>query len=424
MLLGRPAGLARAVLEKAKDPALKPSTFGVLLDELLRYGLPEAREFAESLVASGAQGGEEHRRRAAVAARSLFYGVEDSGWGVLWPAMQADDRFGGDIVDEISSGVRDSGLPYEHLTESQIADFYVWMARRYPRSEYFLGYDGDGFITYGRKENISEWRDGVMQHLRNRGTFEACRQIERIAAELPELQDTLKWTLYQARAETRRRTWIPPEPEHVLDLAARPGTRLVQNGDQLLEALVESLGRLEEKLQGETPMAPALWNQADGSYRPKDENWFSDYIKQHLREDVRGRGVVLNREVVIRKGEGQGRGEQTDIHADAVVPGSDPGMPDVVSVIIESKGCWNSELYTAMEEQLVGRYLKDNPVCRHGLYLVGWFSCEQWDEADWRKRRAPRYGIGEARERFTEQARALSEQGLHVRAVVVDAALR
>jgi hypothetical protein len=411
--------LARAVLEKAKDPALKPSTFGVLLDELLHYGLPEAREFAESLVASGAQGDDEHRRRAVVAARSLFYSVEDSGWDVLWPAMQADDRFGGDVVDEISSGVRDTGLPYEHLTESQIADFYVWMARRYPRSEYFLGHDGDGFITYGRKENISEWRDGVMQHLRNHGTFEACRQIERIAAELPELQETLKWTLYQARAEARRRTWLPPEPEHVLKLAARPGTRLVRNGDQLLEVLIESLGRLEDKLQGETPMAPALWDRD----RPKDEDWFSDYVTQHLREDLRGRGVVLGREVVIRKGEGQGRGERTDVHVDAAVLGSVPDSRDTISVIVEVKGCWNGELDTAMDDQLVSRYL-DNPTCRHGLYLVGWFNCEQWDQTDPRRARAPRYGLEEARERFAQQAKVLSERGPHVRAVVVNAALR
>ena len=297
------------------------------------------------------------------------------------------------------------------------------LARRYPQSAYFLD-SSNGAITYGRKENISEWRDGVLRHHQNRGTFEAWRQIERVAEELPELRETLKWTLYQARAEARRRTWRPPEPEHVLALAARPTARLVQNGDQLLAVLVESLGRLEEKLQGETPMAPALWNQVGNSYRPKEEDWFSDFVKLHLQEVLRGRRVVLNREVVIRKGEGKGRGERTDIQVDAVVPGSDPAMFDLVSVIVEAKGCWSRELDTAMEEQLAGRYLADNPTCRHGLYLVGWFNCAQWDEADWRKAKAPRYGIGEARERFAEQARTLSKSGRHIQAVVVDAALR
>ena len=239
---------------------------GAWLKEAGSSSLSEIRTFARGVRQ------DEAAIRAAVAARALFFGAEDSGWDVLWPAMQADDRFGGAVVDEVSSGVRHADLPYEHFTERQVADFYVWMARRYPPSEYFLDF-GHGMITYGRKENISEWRDGVMKHLRDRGTFEAHRQIERIMEELPELRQTLKWTLYEARAEARRRMWLPPEPEHVLKLVRQPGKRLVRNGDQLLAVLVESLVRLEDKLQGETPMAPALWDRVDNSYRPKDEDW-------------------------------------------------------------------------------------------------------------------------------------------------------
>ena len=415
--------LADVVLDKVKDPALKPAAFGVLLDELLGYGMEEARRFAEELVATGAQGDEEHMHRAATAARALFYGTRDSGWDLLWPAMQEDSEFGSVIVDELSSGVRRADLPYDRLTEREVADFYIWMARRYPRSEYFVDYE-HGMVTYGRKENISEWRDSAVEHLRNRGTFESCQQIQRIAAEMPELQETLKWTLHIAMDQARRHTWLPPEPEDVLALSARPRARLVQNGDHLLDVLVESLRSLEEELQGETPIALALWNEANSTYRPKNEEWFTDYVKQHLQKDLRGHGVVLNREVVIRRGEGEGRGERTDLRVDAFVPGSDADGAATVSVIVEAKGCWNAGLNTAMEDQLVGRYLADNPACRHGLYLVGWFNCPQWDEADGRKQRAPRYSLEEARERFANQAGALSGRGPHVQAVVVNTALR
>lgn len=416
--------LARALLEKAKDPELKARTIGVLLGDLLGQGLREARDYAEDLVSSGSLGDERQVERAAVAAGTLFFSAEDCGWGVLWPAMQEDDGFADAVVDELCSGARRSNLPFKHLTERQVADLYVWMVRRYPPSEYFIDW-GHGMITYGRRENISEWRDEARTHLRDRSTFEACRQIERVMEELPDLRETLKWTLYEARAQARRRTWLPPEPEDVLALAARPGTRLVHNGDQLFEVLVESLGRLEEKLQGETPSAPDLWNERDdGTYRPKDEEGFSDYVKRHLQQDLEGRGVVVNREVVIRRGEGQGRGERTDIHVDAVLQDTGGEERTTVTVIIEAKGCWNRELDTAMEDQLVGRYLVDNPLCRHGVYLIGWFNCPQWDENDRRKRRAPRYSQEEARERFATQASALSVQGPHVRAVVVNAALR
>jgi hypothetical protein len=52
---------------------------------------------------------------------------------------------------------------------------------------------------------------------------------------------------------------------------------------------------------------------------------------------------------------------------------------DQLKVIIESKGCWNPEIKTAMETQFLNRYLKDND-CSHGIYLVGWFLCDAWSK--------------------------------------------
>ena len=262
-----------------------------------------------------------------------------------------------------------------------------------------------------------------MEHLRNRGTFEACRQIERIAEELPELRETLKWTLYQARAEARRRTWMSPEPEHVLALASRPAARLVQNGDQLLELLIESLERYQNIRTGETSPVFALWNELGKSSTPKDEERLSDTVKLHLQQDLGDRGIVVNREVVIQRGGGGRLGERTDIHVDAVVPGADRSRYDTVSVIIEVKGCWNKELSTAMQTQLVDRYLEGNR-CRHGVYLVGWFNCEKWDTEHRRRKRPPAYGVEEARCKFEKQACELSHGDIRVRAVVLDTSLR
>jgi hypothetical protein len=67
--------------------------------------------------------------------------------------------------------------------------------------------------------------------------------------------------------------------------------------------------------------------------------------------------------------------------------------------------------------------LKDNH-CQHGLYLVGWFNCGQWDDDDDRKKRALKFDIKEARERLDAQATKLSGQGMRLKAVVVNAALR
>jgi hypothetical protein len=56
--------------------------------------------------------------------------------------------------------------------------------------------------------------------------------------------------------------------------------------------------------------------------------------------------------------------------------------------------------------------------------LVGWFNCGQWDDADSRKRNAPKIGIKEARKQFDAQAKELSQADLEIRAFVMNTALR
>ena len=85
------------------------------------------------------------------------------------------------------------------------------------------------------------------------------------------------------------------------------------------------------------------------------------------------------------------------------------------------KGCWNAELNTAMVSQLVNRYLKDNQ-CHHGLYLVGWFQCSEWDQSDWRYNRCSSGIIG-TKGTLEAKAAGLSTGGIKVKAMVLDFAL-
>jgi hypothetical protein len=89
----------------------------------------------------------------------------------------------------------------------------------------------------------------------------------------------------------------------------------------------------------------------------------------------------VGQEVEIRRAHGAGTGEKTDIRVDAVCR-DEYGQVDRLSVIVDVKGCWHPELDHAMERQLVGRYLKDNPSARHGLYLIGWNNCPCWNKKD------------------------------------------
>jgi len=417
--------LARAVLDKARDERLTPSCLLSVLTDLLDYGLDEAREFAESLVVSRPGVSEDERPQAVVAAQALVFHTPDAGWSVLWPAMHQDEEFSQQLGEAIANTAHHSNFPQKCLTELEAADLYIWLMDRYPPSNYFIEYRDDGHLTaIGLRESIALWRDDIPQDLRDRGTFEACRQIERIMETFPALRETMKWTLYQAKAEARLKTWVAAEPAEVRELTAERAARLVRNSDQLLDVVIESLGRLEEKLRGETPAAPDLWNERDdGSQRPKGEERFSDYVKRHLQEDLGHRGVIVNREVVIRRGEGKGRGERTDIRVDALARGPRAEEYGPVTVIIETKGNWYRRLYHEMEAQLVGRYLQENR-CRHGLYLVGWFNCPQWDTDDPRNRVAMRRDPNDTLDKLRAKAADLSHGELRVETFLINAALR
>ena len=416
--------LARALFEKAKDGRLTPSSLSSLLADPLDHGLEGAKRFAESLVASGHGGNEEERGRALAAAKALVFHAADAGWSVIWPIVQQDEAFAQELVDAIATAARRSGRPLKRLAEPEAADLYMWLMERYPPSEYNVEYREDRLTAIGLKESIAQWRDGIPVDLRGRGTFEACRQIERITEVMPALREDLKWTLYQARAEARLKTWAAPDPAEVRELTAERSARLVRSGDELLGVVTESLGRLQEKLRGETPAAPDLWNERDdGTQRPKGEERFSDYVKRHLQEDLSRRGVVVNREVVIRPPEGASRGERVDIRVEAWARGPTAEGYGPVTVIVEVKGNWYRTLYHEMEDQLAGRYLRLNR-CRHGLYLVGWFNCPQWDPKDPKYRTAMKREPADALNKLRAKAAEISRDGLRVEPLILDAALR
>lgn len=144
----------------------------------------------------------------------------------------------------------------------------------------------------------------------------------------------------RSEATALQLSWQPLTIKELTALVGNREARLVRSGDELLEVIIESLERLEATLQGESPQAIFLWNEKP--LRPKDELRLSDYVKAHLERDIRGRGMIANHEVQIRRGTGGDPGEQVDIHVDVIA--KDGAALDIVSVIIEVKGGLNEGL--------------------------------------------------------------------------------
>ncbi|MNC43737.1 hypothetical protein D3C75_926120 [compost metagenome] len=186
---------------------------------------------------------------------------------------------------------------------------------------------------------------------------------------------------------------------------------------------MESLKRIQKRLIGITPEVRWLWNDiGNKKYRPCTENEFSDYIKQKLEDDLVGKGIIVNREVEIRKGFGNTKGERTDIHINAIVPRKTGSQIDSVTVIIEVKGSWNKDIMSAMQQQLAYRYMKDEK-CEYGIYLVGWFEGENWDNEDPRRKTAQKLKIEELSESLDQQAKELRDKKYNIHSFVINAGL-
>ena len=412
--------LTGALLDVLELGTLEPDGEGELLGFLLRRDSKRAREFASRVLSPEGADEDASRQRRLFTALSLARNSNDAGWPLIWPVVEQDSVF----AEKFFLGLAERSNNADRrllsiLNEFEISELFIWLERQFPQDE---DPRPEGVHMVTPRESLGRFRDSLLRGLADFGSFEACEAIQIVQAAFPEMK--LGWLLQVALQAARRTTWKAPNPSEILALARDSRNWLVRSDKELLAIIHESLDRLQEILQGENPAARDLWDKLEkNKYVPVDEPAFSDYVKRYLQGDLVSRGLVLNREVQIRRGEGRAKGETTDIHIDALSSDLGGESFDLVCAVVEAKGPWNIELRNAMKTQLVDRYLRDSQ-CKAGLYLVGWFECDQWDEDDYRRSRASASSLQIARELFETQARELSQEGLSIQSYVLNAALR
>ena len=416
--------IEKLLMDKAVDPKTKAQNLGCHLGVLLEHNSSNAYKFAESLIISPIPYKGNKRNKAIIAAKVLLQCNTTIAWPIVWKVFRRNRKFGKEVLLEAANGQPFGTLGIQSiLMEQQLTDIYIYIAKLFPHKE-DVKPNGSHFVS--STDNVSRFRDNILSQLQQRGTNEACECLQKIIKAFPDLE-WLRIVLHDAKILVRRKSWQPLTPTDILHLASNYEARVVQSGLDLLEVLVQSFQELEQELHGETPAVIDLWNERPESkkkslYSPKDENRFSDYVKRFLDKRLRQRGVIINREVEIRRGTGATKGERTDIHVDAVTFDTVRDEYDRISVVLETKGCWNPGLLTDMENQLAKRYLKRN-ASGCGLFLVGWFNCSQWDDNDYRKKKVPKLSLEEARSLFKNQATALSVGDLIIGSVVLNTAL-
>jgi len=404
--------LGQLLFQRLQGNDLAPSIQGALLSELLLNEVGGVRPWAEGVIRA-----EHETERGMTFSRVLLSTGEENAWPVLWPIIQGDADFGRALLEGFSYGRPDRSSFGTGFNEAELEELYVWLAEQYPPANDRMA---SGAIS--PVDTIRFLRDGALESLKKRGTFEACDALARIELRLPQY----KWMRYhfdEAEVLACALTWKPPSPEAILAMGEDKDKRFVQSNEQLLDVIVESLHRLQAELHGELAAVGDLWNNHERKWWPKQEEDISDYIARFLRKDLPERGVVVNREVQIRRGRrGEMPGQDTDIHVDALLPKpTTESAYGPVSVILEIKGTWNDGLMTDMEVQLRDRYLR-NSGCRTGLYVAAHFRAKSWRATDSRRAKSDRRNIDDLRASLAEQAAALSGS-VTIRSFIIDASL-
>lgn len=391
---------------------LAPKIIGQLLKLLISNGCFQSAGTAKKLVGGHWRDPE----MACEAANTLWYFAPDRGVKTLLRGFQANRSFRRRVLPVISSGFQNPLAHESVLSESQVADLF-----RHCMSE--CPYEDDpkesGARNLMASDEVRRFRDGLLERLRQFGTRESCHEIERLVADFPNL-DFLPWTLRASRRTMLQKSWLPIQVKELSEMLQGNQNRLVRSEFELQQAVLESLNRLQIRFSRQTPAIRDVWDyhRGDKTWEPVSEEDFSDYLQRHLKSELQSLGIISLREVQVRQRGAEG-GEDTDLYVTAFVESGNNGEVTAIRIIVEVKCCWNPEVDRAMEDQLLNRYLK-NTGCLHGIYVVAWFLCDQWNREDSRRNKTRKKSAEEKRLEYAAQAKSISVDGFRVESFVFD----
>ena len=389
-----------------------PQPFGVVLRRLVANGSSLAHQFCvEQLHAQERRGGS-GQERALIAAQILFEEAPDAGWNHIWPAFSTDEAFAKDFVELVS---RHAWLEKPHvvLSEASLSQLVEWLLLNFPPD---TDPNIEGAHVISTREDITHLRSSLLVTLRDRGTEQSVSELRRLAGRFPAM-DWLQRVEREAEEQRLSREWRPPKPREILQICQRSDLRLVRSRSEMGDLIEELLDEYQAYLRGIPTGVDDLWNQVGTTtpeYSPKDEAAATNHLKRYLDLTLRQRGIVANREVVIRAR------ERTDLLIDATTRTTEPGFV-ILSWVIEVKCCWNAQTATGIATQLVARYL-NNSASRDGTFLVFCYHGGPWSAGDRRKDAFHRPGTRDLPD-LADQAKAASVGGLTVVAKVLDVSL-
>ncbi|MGF6739594.1 hypothetical protein OKW47_003340 [Paraburkholderia atlantica] len=338
---------------------------------------------------------------------------------VVWPRLSKDIK-----------AIEALAVKYQHITASQplpillfdasmTEQLFELLEEKYPAVD---DIQMSGFV--GPRHHVQEFRTCCIVSLKEMASAESVAALERIAARHPDYS-WIAYTAHQAEQKANRDAWVPFEPAELAAVMKLAAGRVIRTEAELHAVVMEELQLIDEKIsaQGFLPAVYFLWDEEPS--RPKHEPRLSDWLALELRVRLSARGAVVNREVQVKSHNPKGLGERTDILIEVSTAGKQRTSDEVLRLVIEIKGCWNSELLSSPEVQLRDNYMKTMQA-ENGIYLVFWFLCDRWCDDDSRKQKTQRLVPGGSAAAcltaITDACDKASVEGVRISPVVFDCA--
>lgn len=303
-----------------------------------------------------------------------------------------------------------SSLNYllERVSTEELAQFYLVIRRYFPLKDAPVH---SGGYSPGMIDNIYTFGSQLISRIYEREGPELVSVLECLIRALPE-ERFLKDHLIRARKDTlasRCPTYDAKDIRALLDEKNR--SFLVNTPDALLRVVLSALEKYNQLLSGKkSHHARLLWNVQKRTKKMvhKDEEDLSDDMRDTLCESLKG--LILNREVQLNRGRHGESGARTDLWIETI----DVAKEDKLTLCIEVKGSWNKTAKTAIEKQLVHKYMGDGGADA-GILALGWFDApvpnnvrNQWGT------------MGQAKIDLDGQAEKARTRGAMVSSIVLD----
>lgn len=219
---------------------------------------------------------------------------------------------------------------------------------------------GPGGYTVTPRHDAADLRRHFIDAIVSVGTRESFDAMLHLSRETPSIVSS--WDLHRASEAYKANGWTGTKPRDLEQTLVDNKTGvLARDADELLQNVLTELAEISHDLGPPYQLGRYLWNEQSH----KSESDVSDWYQHELR--LRLKGAFINREVLISGKKLGSIGDRADIQVDAVAP----GLANL-TVVVEVKGSWHRNVLSAINNQLVARYLVSRNLT-HGIFLVAWF---------------------------------------------------